>query len=298
MSFKINFELQNIDKIIPFGENRDSMHWFALTDGLLWINVGKDIIYEYSDAAIEYWKEARRYNDYYLARFCEDISQTFNYIYESIPKYLYDNIEDFEEMINCWEDQWENDHPDPSDAIYSEFEGNIPRLLKKLQDSQPDISDADYDAAYDIFLDAHTKIKTWYNDRIFDSGHLVGGPYIGFFRYADKIKILWDGRGKLENGANIWTSPYGCYEMNYSDFISEVRHFFDDFLMKMDIQVEEALNKEWGNVFLDKPGLKEEHIRRRKFFNDHVSLLLQEDKESTEWESVKQIYNEIKHDIK
>ncbi len=42
----------------------------------------------------------------------------------------------------------------------------------------------------------------------------------------DKIKILLEGRGKLENGANIWTSPYGCYEINYSDFVSEVQHFF------------------------------------------------------------------------
>lgn len=260
MSFKINFELQDIDKILPWGEKRDSMHWFALTDGLLWINVGKDTIYEYSDEALAYWNnKGSRYNDYQLARFCEDLSYTFCFVYESVPKYLYDNIEQFENVISEWDNKWDKDHPDDSN---------------------------------DEYFDTLEKFTEWYRDRSFDSGHLVGGPYIGFFRYEDKIKILWDGRGKLENGANIWTSPYGCYEMNYSDFVSEVRHFFDDFLMKMDIRVEEALNKEWSNVFLDKPGLKEDHIRRRKFFNDHVSLLLQEDSQVTDWESVRLIYDE------
>ena len=262
MRFKINFELQDIDKIIPWGENQDSMHWFALTDGLLWINVGDDIIYEYSDEALAYWNnEGSRYNDYQLARFCEDFSRTFGFIYESVPKYLYDNIDQFETVSSEWEDKWDNEHPDDS-------------------------------CTWDEYFECLEKFTQWYQDRSFDSGHLIGGPYIGFFRYDDKIKILWDGRGKLDSGANIWTSPYGCYEMNYSDFIAEVRHFFDNFLMKMDIQVENALNKDWGTVILDKSRLKEEHQLRKVIFNEHLSKLLQDDTQGTDWESVKRLYNE------
>lgn len=47
---KINFRLQELDKIMPFGTAPDlTFHWFGLTDGYLWIDVGNRTIYEYSD---------------------------------------------------------------------------------------------------------------------------------------------------------------------------------------------------------------------------------------------------------
>ena len=53
-SFKINFKLQKLNKIKPFGEKGGySLGWFGLTDGLLWISVGGQTIYEYG-------KEARK----------------------------------------------------------------------------------------------------------------------------------------------------------------------------------------------------------------------------------------------
>ena len=45
-TLKINFQLQELDKVMPWGTN---MHWFGLTDGLLWINVGEQTIYEYNE---------------------------------------------------------------------------------------------------------------------------------------------------------------------------------------------------------------------------------------------------------
>lgn len=39
MNFKINFQLQETDKIFPWGYDQDYMSWFGLTDGLLWIDV-------------------------------------------------------------------------------------------------------------------------------------------------------------------------------------------------------------------------------------------------------------------
>ncbi len=49
---KINFRLQELEKVMPFGkEPHLSLHWFGLTDGLLWIDVGTQTIYEYSEAA-------------------------------------------------------------------------------------------------------------------------------------------------------------------------------------------------------------------------------------------------------
>lgn len=41
-NFKINFELKNTDDIVPWGENRNHLHWFGLTDGTLYIQVGNE----------------------------------------------------------------------------------------------------------------------------------------------------------------------------------------------------------------------------------------------------------------
>ncbi|MDE5590379.1 MAG: hypothetical protein K2J60_14770, partial [Acetatifactor sp.] len=47
-NLKINFQLKELDKVKPFGEDADrSLHWFGLTDGFLWINAGTQTLYEY-----------------------------------------------------------------------------------------------------------------------------------------------------------------------------------------------------------------------------------------------------------
>lgn len=71
---RINFQLRELDRIVPWGEREKggNLHWFALTDALLWITAGKSTIYEYSEAALERWKEYEnnpKYNDYYLILF-------------------------------------------------------------------------------------------------------------------------------------------------------------------------------------------------------------------------------------
>ncbi len=50
--FKINFKLQAPEKIKPFGKKPNySLRWFGLTDGLLWIEVGAQTLYEYGEHA-------------------------------------------------------------------------------------------------------------------------------------------------------------------------------------------------------------------------------------------------------
>ena len=81
--FKINFRLQNLDKISPWGSEEDlSLHWFGLTDGQLWLDAGNQTIYEYSEAARQYFASPIPYNDYQVSRFLEDFSYTFRFIGE------------------------------------------------------------------------------------------------------------------------------------------------------------------------------------------------------------------------
>lgn len=265
--FKINFQLRELDKIIPWGENGGNLHWFALTDSELWITVGKGTIYEYSEAALEQWKEYEnnpRYNDYYLSRFLEDFSHTFRYVSESIPRYLYDISETF--LKRSYE--WKESHINDADDIF------------------------------DIFYDnEYTTLTEWFHERIFDSGHLIGGPLIGCFRCEDKIKIWWESDYLLKNGESIWAYPDGVYELPYGEFVAEIRNFFDSFYSEMDKQVELAVQKEWGSVELDKRRLVKENEERKIGFDRQIDFL---DKASgkTDWERVKAAFEQMEKEMK
>lgn len=240
--FKINFELKQPGEIEPFGEKGSrSLSWFGLTDGLLWITAGDKTVYEYSDAALKEWGGDTKYNDYYLSRFLEDFSGIFASIAEPVSREHYDSVEDFEERCEKQLEQFPDYGDDPEE----------------------------FDRLYDEYLEQ----KAWFNDRIFDSGHLKGGPIIGCFRCEDKLKFYWNGDVPLESGESIWTSPRGSFEMPYKDFADEVKRFFAEFYDKMDEQVKRALDKDWGEIAVDKEYLVRENAERRISFDQKLSQL-------------------------
>lgn len=237
--FKINFELKtDLDKIAPFGEKGSySLSWFGLTDSLLWITAGDKTVYEYSDAVRKAWGDIQ-YNDYYLSRFLEDFSDIFGNISQPISRELYDIIEEFEELSQ-----------------------------NRLEDIPDD--DPEFDRLYDEYLEK----RAWFSDRIFDSGHLKGGPIIGCFRCEDRLKFYWNGDAPLEGGESIWTAPHGSFKMPYCDFAAEVKRFFAEFYEKMDEQVKRALDKDWGEIAVDKEYLVRENAERKIGFDQKLSLL-------------------------
>lgn len=263
-NFKINFKLQELEKVCIWGdEHNKSIHWFGLTDGFLWINVGSETIYEYNDYAREYFKRDIKYNDYQIVRFIEDFSDTFRYIGESVPKKLYDNIDVFQIQTNKWKESYVDEPDDVFDGFY---------------------------------FDKYCNLTEWYTDRSFDSIHLIGGPYITLIRYEDKIKILWKSEFLLENGNSIWTSPKGVFEMQYKDFVSEVKSFFESFFIAMDKQVENAMMKDWDDVSLDKEYLIKEHSKRKSEIHQKIGFL-ENSIDNTDWNKIIQLYNEMQTEI-
>lgn len=237
--FKINFELKSeLDEIAPFGEaGRYSLSWFGLTDSLLWITAGDKTVYEYSDASRKEWGDIR-YNDYYLSRFLEDFSEIFERIAKPITRERYDSVEGFEERSE--------------------------KQLALLDEDDPE-----FDAKYDEYLEK----KAWFSDRVFDSGHLKGGPIIGCFRCGELLKFYWNSGYTLESGESIWTSPRGSFEMPYQDFAAEVKRFFAEFFTKMDEQVKRALEKDWGEIKVDKEYLVRENAERKIGFEQKLAML-------------------------
>lgn len=261
--FKINFTLRDIENIVPWGENRDYMSWFGLTDSDLWITAGDRTIYEYSDAARKFWDCDIRYNDYQLSRFLEDLTQTFDHICESIPQKYYDILGELPTFF----DNWHELHLDDDDDVFDKF-----------------------------FDEEYYPLMEWFYDRTFDSGHLIGGPNIGCFRCGDMLKLWWFSDYKLESGESIWTAPNGVFELPYSDFVSEIQRFFGEFFDKMDEQVQKALEKDWGGVRLDKARLEQEHKERREGFYRKTALL-DEDIRKTDWDKITGLYDKMRKEI-
>lgn len=238
--FRINFKLKTeLDEIAPFGEKGSySLSWFGLTDSLLWIGAGDKTVYEYSPAARKKWGDIP-YNDYYLSRFLEDFSEIFERIAQPISRELYNSVESVEERCQ--------------------------KLLEMLDEDAPD-----FDAKYDEYLEK----RAWFSDRIFDSGHLKGGPIIGCFRCGELLKFYWNSGYTLESGESIWTFPRGSFEMPYRDFTEEVKRFFAEFFAEMDKQVNRALEKDWGEeIKVDKEYLVRENAERKIGFDKKIAQL-------------------------
>ncbi len=259
--FRINFELKNIDDIVPWG---NSLHWFALTDGTLYIQVGDDKIYEYSDSARDFFKYNIKYNDYYLARFVTDFTELFRFIREPIPEILYDNIDKFEDFT----DLWKNMYIDKPDDVFDEF----------------------------YFGEYNTLTEWYYMQHTFDSSHLVGGPHIGFFRCGDKVKILWKSYDNaiLENGKNIWTSPNGVYEILWNDFTAEVKSFYWKFRRKMDSRTTYIYKNGLKDVEIDRKLLLHSNCNNLVAFRQNLELLFSDDYEKTDFDRILSLYEKMR----
>lgn len=265
----INFKLIEIDKILPWGQEPElSLHWFALTEGDLWLTFGNETIYEYTKEAIDYWGNKHTpYNDYQLSRFIEDFTALFNKIREPIPEYFYNltkNLKKFESDARKWLD---------------------------LNDEEEDLDNVFYSEKYD-------KLISWTYQRTIDSSHLIGGPNLSFFRSNKKVRIVWDTEHFLENGIRLWTAKSGSFEMDYSDFIDKIKTFGQSFFSAMDKQVELAIANEWGNIKIDKNRLVEEHKERKDEFFSTLLLLDQGSTDKTNWTEVEQLFNRMTNEIK
>lgn len=261
---KINFKLQDLNHVILWGEKpHRNIHWFGLTDGLLWIDVGDQTIYEYSEAALKYWGSDEKYNDYQIVRFLEDFFGIFRYVGESIPEELYSDLDEFVDKSHAWKVL----HDDDGDEQFDEF-----------------------------YFDQYCELNQWHADRSFDSGHLVGGPYISCFRCGEKLKIMWESNYLLEDGSSIWTSPKGSWEIPYEEFVTAVTAFWGEFAEAMDEQVKAAVEKEWDGVELDKKRLIAENEERKQRFLKDLSYL-QKTPIKTEWEKILSLYAKMMQEL-
>ena len=259
-----HFKLIDFDKIVPTGQAPDLyLSWFWLTDGDLWLTFGDHTIYEYSEEAMAYFEDKPTpYSDYYIVRFLEDFTGVFEKASISIPYKFYsltENLKQFKDDAQKW----------------------------------LDINDTDENEHSDFYFDEFDKLISWTYERLFDSAHLIGGPHLSFFRHNDKLRIVWETEHTLENGISLWTAKDGSYEMDFSDFVIQVKTFGDTFFKAMDKRIELTLVKDWGDIKIDKPRLVEEHNERILEFEKNLAFLEQGADDKTNWTKIEELYNRM-----
>ncbi|MER7666589.1 DUF5984 family protein [Streptomyces sp. NPDC096193] len=92
------FGLRPVADIPAWGGEKPSLHWFALTEGWYWIEIGDDELLRYSDRTLQKWVEeggaedAPPYVDYYVVRIWEDLLEMLPEIMEPVPEDLADFV--------------------------------------------------------------------------------------------------------------------------------------------------------------------------------------------------------------
>ena len=266
----INFKLKEPTEIIPWGtEPNTRIHWFGLTDGSYWLRVGDKTLYQHTDEIMHSWDiSGDPYTDYYIVRFLEDFTELFYAIVEPIPEDLY--------LIAR------------SHFSLYDFYGKATIWLEKLQDNE--------NVDIDLYYDKYDKIIEWIYSRTLTAMHLNSGPHISFFRCHDKISIVWNRHQLDESGLAIWTAGNGQIEMLFDDFIIEVKKWGELFFASMELQIEKAFEREWGNTEIDRVRIKEEQNERYQDFVDKVNVLTQTQYKSTDWSLVSSLIIEMSAD--
>lgn len=236
-------------------------HWFWLTDGFYWINIGNQKLFELSDETINYWQinidsDEQKCMDYPVVRLWEDMLEILPTILNPVPKSIHQLFLQFQENCdknsNKWYDYVENEE---SSGRYKENE-----LLFGVP----------------LFFDAH----------IISTMHIASSPLLYFWRYqesgGDKMWIGWDFTQTItDDDTNqempIWSANKGVAKMDFNDFMNEVKQFNDKFLNQMQEKIDEILSSnELKSLYpddFDFSVLQNEQNSREKELNKALNLI-------------------------
>jgi len=262
----IKFLLKEIKDIIPWRENNNNyLHWFALTEAYYWIALDENVeLFRYSEEyLVKYgFNPSLPYVDYQCARLLWDIIDLLNFVSVPIPSKVFDTIQTLDK-----------------------FESYLSSLTNWLE-NQWDETEEMYDEIYDV-------ASEWIHLRRLDSGYLIGGPDIYFFRSEEKIYIRWFSEYKDSDGTKMWTETKGEKVINYNDFIRELNSTLTKFEKSMKIQINAVLKSPPKNVLVDSQ-LEKSQIQFKELIENIPMRLNFASKEKPDWDNILNKINLIK----
>ena len=98
---RFRFGLRPVEDVEPWGDESPALHWFALTSGWYWIDVGDHELLRYSESTLRRWAieegesgELIPYVEYYVVRLWEDVLEMVSVLTEPVPADLVDFVAD------------------------------------------------------------------------------------------------------------------------------------------------------------------------------------------------------------
>lgn len=249
-----NFTLAPLEKCATWGRpgtDERLLHWFGLTDGVYWMNVGDSKLFEYVATERLDWGSSN-FCDYQVARLYEDVLQIAPYVLEAIPepltKHASPNVED----------HWAS------------------KANEKLSDAVNKLTDDEYWQLLD-------SSQTWIGKRQLDTLYLQPSINVRMWSDATDVHIEWDNRTSTRAGRAVWTATVGAYVLPRDQFMDEVRSFHSRLMAQMSERVESVVNGALPqSISIDVSALQREHEVR----SQSIERSLAPPPVATEWGAV------------
>lgn len=266
-----HFKLTPIAEIKPWGKKDELvLHWFGLSDGKYWIEIGETELFRYSKAvlaaqAAQNTTVARDslqpYVDYFVVRLWEDILEIMPAILDPLPAPLAQRVASIDNwLLWCQRAQsWQEDQQE----LCSEETLNARNAL-------------------------YNQALEWWWDRQLYTGPIAFYPGIHFWNDGQSIHCLWDSRNtQLANGLFAWEAVYGTKAISVQTFIEAVTSFNNRFISAMTERVN-IVQTFWSRteIAVDLDRLVHDHDQRSQYFAKRMAEIPNRTKTTREWESI------------
>ena len=262
-----DFHLRPVEEIQPWGEPpNQTLHWFGLTDGFYRLQVGRDLLFHYSDGIRKYWTAqyphfSGEYVEYQVVRLWEDVLSILQDVLCPLPLELERLIMD-------------------EDSSLREWYASALLWLDRQDDT----------VVEERLVDVFDMATSWVNKRRLDSAYLQPAAHIWLWSTRDAVTVTWDNRGVAVEGHEAWSAQRGHYSMPRDDFLAEVDAFDRQFIERMGDRINEV-SSAWDrpDVALDPELLRREQIRRA----GHLQRTLSKKLPFTDWQQVLRSIHEL-----
>lgn len=209
------FILRPLEEVQPWGDDKPTLHWFGLTDGWYWWNVGSQELFRNSQVWLDRWasKSPKLSLD---------------------PPYVdYNVVRPWEDLLFCILDILEPVLDDIILRTYDLQKWNLFQDKARLW-----MVEQDTDKAWDLCSVAFN----WWSERSWDAGYLHHPPKIWLWAQGNMFHIRWDNRDVIDGGLPVWDAPHGEITMSVAEFVEEVKSFNDHLMSAMAVRVKAVVS--------------------------------------------------------
>ncbi|GCE28736.1 hypothetical protein KDA_42200 [Dictyobacter alpinus] len=271
-----HFQLHPIAEIKPWGGKEEPvLHWFGLSDGWYWFQIGETEIFRYSKPFLAAYPPIphppRPYIDYYVVRLWEDILEIVPDIIDPLPAPLLQRMESIDQWLN-----W------------------CKKAEKWREDAREMCSEEESDARGELLS---TALEWWWRRHLY-TGPFIITPGMHFWSDGQIVHCLWDTRqAQFADDQFIWEAIYGTKAIPVTTFMEAVTSFNERFIAAMAERVNTVLTN-WSRpeITIDFAHLAREHVQRSEHFASRMAEVPTRARTATAWEQCLEAIKVIEND--